>query len=252
MNDNRKTAIITGGAQGIGRILSDFLLEDQWKVAVIDIDEEALAEEAQRLEGQNQWIGLPCDITSWEAVVSAVESILAQTGSIDLLVNNAAIHANKPLAELEISEFRRVIDVNLTGALICAKACEKALRTSRGAIINICSTRAFQSEAHTEAYSASKGGIFALTHALAISLGPDIRVNCVSPGWIDVSAVRKSQTARQEALSETDHLQHPSGRVGNGYDIARMVKFLADPANSFITAQNFFVDGGMTRKMIYA
>jgi NAD(P)-dependent dehydrogenase (short-subunit alcohol dehydrogenase family) len=176
---------------------------------------------------------------------------LKKFGRIDLLVNNAAIHANKPISQLEISEFRRVIDVNLTGSFICAKTCEEELRKTKGSIINICSTRAFQSEANTEAYSASKGGIFALTHSLAVSLGPEIRVNCISPGWIDVSAVRKSQTAKQEPLSEADHKQHPAGRVGVAEDIARMVLFLANEENSFITAQNFIVDGGMTRKMIY-
>jgi NAD(P)-dependent dehydrogenase (short-subunit alcohol dehydrogenase family) len=251
MGNSNKTAIITGGAQGIGRIITDSLLKDGWKVAVFDIDGEALAEEAQRLEKQDLWTGFLCDITREEEVLSAVESAVGPEGRIDLLVNNAAIHANKPLAELEISAFRRVIDVNLTGALICAKACAKFLQTSKGSIINISSTRAFQSEANTEAYSASKGGIYALTHALAVSLGPDIRVNCISPGWIDVSAVRKSANSRQEELSVADHHQHPAGRVGNGYDIARMVKFLADPDNSFITGQNFFVDGGMSKKMIY-
>jgi len=250
MNDVR-TAVITGGAQGIGRVISDTLIREGWNVAVWDIDEEALVQESKRLKGVKNWAGIYCNVSCAGSVQVALLDTIKLFGQIYLLVNNAAIHANKPIAELEIAEFRKVLDVNLTGAFICVKACEQSLRQTNGSVINICSTRAFQSEPNTEAYSASKGGVYSLTHALAMSLGPNIRVNSISPGWIDVSAIRKSQTAHQEKLSEADHKQHPAGRVGVPEDIARMVLFLADEANSFITAQNFVVDGGMTRKMIY-
>lgn len=113
------------------------------------------------------------------------------------------------------------------------------------------STRAFQSEANTEAYSASKGGIVALTHALAASLGPDVKVNSISPGWIDVSAAKKKALAQQYEFRPEDHTQHPAGRVGKAQDIANMMLFLLKPENDFITGQNFVVDGGMTTKMIY-
>jgi NAD(P)-dependent dehydrogenase (short-subunit alcohol dehydrogenase family) len=118
------------------------------------------------------------------------------------------------------------------------------LRRAGGAaaIVNIASTRALQSEPNTEAYAASKGGIVALTHALAVSLGPAVRVNCISPGWIDV---------RASQLSDQDHAQHPVGRVGKPLDIAKLVLFLLSEDAGFITGQNFVVDGGMTRKMIY-
>lgn len=246
-----KTIVITGGAQGIGRVLAESMLTAGWNVAVWEFDEEALAEEAQQWSGEGRWAGLSCDVAAENEVARAVSETLRRFGRIDALVNNAAIHANKPLARLPVEEFRRVIDVNLTGALICTKYCEAELRRNRGSVVNLCSTRAFQSEADTEAYSASKGGIFALTHALAVSLGPDVRVNCISPGWIDVSAVKKSRHAQPENLSEADHRQHPAGRVGQAGDIVRMVQFLVHPDNSFVTAQNFVIDGGMTRKMIY-
>ena len=113
------------------------------------------------------------------------------------------------------------------------------------------STRAFQSEPNTEAYSASKGGIFAFTHALAMSAAPEVRVNSISPGWIDVSGVKKTSLAQQITLSQRDHEQHPAGRVGNAEDITRTILFLLDVRNDFITAQNIVIDGGMTRKMIY-
>ena len=111
------------------------------------------------------------------------------------------------------------------------------------------SSRALQSEPHSEAYAASKGGIVALTHAMAMSLGPEIRVNAISPGWIDVSALQKSGEA--ESLSDEDHAQHPVGRVGHVDDIAALVAFLISDKAGFITGQNHVVDGGMTRKMVY-
>jgi len=127
---------------------------------------------------------------------------------------------------------------------LLARAAEKALRQARGSIVTIASTRALMSEPDTESYSASKGGIIALTHALAVSLGPDIRVNCVSPGWIE--------TKKEGALRRKDHAQHPAGRVGTPRDIAEIVSWLLDQERSgFVTGANFVVDGGMTRKMIY-
>lgn len=245
------TAVITGGAQGIGRIIADFLEEEGWHVSVWDNDTEALEEERQRWKSHDSRLGIECNVTCAGSVQAALEQTVAKFGRLDLLVNNAAISANKPILELQVPEFRKVIDVNLTGPFICSKCCVPELVKTKGSIINICSTRAFQSEPNTEAYSASKGGVFALTHALAMSLGPDVRVNSISPGWIDVSSIRKSTTANQENLSGADHMQHPAGRVGDAVDIARAVLFLADPRNDFVTAQNFTVDGGMTRKMIY-
>jgi NAD(P)-dependent dehydrogenase (short-subunit alcohol dehydrogenase family) len=125
------------------------------------------------------------------------------------------------------------------------------LRRSRGTIVNIASTRALMSEPDTESYSASKGGLVALTHALAVSLGSDVRVNCISPGWIDVSSRQKRSRRQAEILSEADHAQHPVGRVGRVEDVAAMAVFLASAESGFVTGQNFVVDGGMTRKMIY-
>lgn len=247
----QKTAVITGGAQGIGRIIADFLEEEGWHISVWDKDTEALEEERQRWKRRQARIGIDCDVTCAGSVQSALEQTIKKFERLDLLVNNAAITANRPILELHVHEFRKVIDVNLTGPFICSKFCVPELARTKGSIINICSTRAFQSEPNTEAYSASKGGVFALTHALAMSLGPDIRVNSISPGWIDVSAIRKAADAMQENLSGADHMQHPAGRVGDPVDIARAVVYLADPRNDFVTGQNITVDGGMTRKMIY-
>lgn len=108
-----------------------------------------------------------------------------------------------------------------------------------------------QSEADTEAYSASKGGLVALTHALAVSLGPEIRLNCISPGWIDVRAWKKSSQRRPSQLRPEDHDQHPVGRVGQPADVAALTAFLISPEAGFMTGQNLILDAGMTRKMIY-
>jgi len=125
------------------------------------------------------------------------------------------------------------------------------LRAAQGAIVNVASTRALQSEPHTEAYSAAKGGVVALTHALAMSLGPAVRVNCVSPGWIDVRAWRKTTRRDTTPLSGADHAQHPVGRAGKPEDVAGLIAWLLSEEAGFVTGQNFVIDGGMTRKMIY-
>ncbi len=157
----------------------------------------------------------------------------------------------KPVTGLSIEEWDRVIGVNLTGMFLCMKHTAPHLKELKGAAVNIASTRALMSEPDTESYSASKGGIVALTHALAVSLGPDVRVNCISPGWIDVSNLKKASERVPEELTEADHVQHPAGRVGRAEDIASMVSYLLSDRAAFITGQNFVVDGGMTRKMIY-
>ena len=144
------------------------------------------------------------------------------------------------MEKLALREWNRRIGTNLTAAFLMTKHAATLLRRSGGAIVNIASTRALQSEPDTEAYAASKGGLVGLTHALAMSLGPEVRVNCVSPGWIAHTPVRKK-----------DHAQHPVGRVGRDQDIAALVAYLISDAAGFITGQNFVVDGGMTKKMIY-
>jgi len=245
-----KTAIITGGGQGIGRVTTQYLLTHGYRVAVWETDTDALAELREAFKASSaQILFVSCDVSNESNVRKAAEQTISHFGQIDALINNAAIMIEKPLDKLTLDEWNRVIGTNLTGAFLCAKHTAGYLAAQKGCIINLGSTRAFQSEPDTFAYSASKGGILALTHSLAVSLGPDVRVNAISPGWIDVSALRKK--SKPETLSPEDHAQHPAGRVGQADDIARMILFLMAPENSFITGQNFTVDGGMTRKMIY-
>ena len=247
-----RTAIITGGGQGIGRVATQYLLTHGYRVAVWEADTDALAELREAFKASSaQILFVSCDVSSEVNVRKAAEQTVTHFGQIDALINNAGIMIEKSLDKLTLDEWNRVIGTNLTGVFLCAKHTANYLANQKGCIINICSTRAFQSEPDTFPYSASKGGLLSLTHSLAVSLGPDIRVNAISPGWIDVSALKKKAKAKGDDLRPEDHLQHPAGRVGQADDIARMILFLIAPENSFITGQNFVVDGGMSRKMIY-
>lgn len=226
-----RVALVTGGAQGIGAGIASHLAARGWRVAVADI------------RGRSPHFFLRCDVAREPDVKRAIGRIIKRFGRLDALVNNAGLAGphDGPVEKLELRRWNRRLAVNLTGAFLMAKHCVPHLRRARGAIVNIASTRALQSEPDTEAYSASKGGLVALTHALANSLGPQIRVNCLSPGWI----------AHRSKVGKKDHRQHPVGRVGRVEDIAALVAFLLSDASGFTTGQNFVVDGGMTRKMIY-
>ena len=245
--------VVTGGAQGIGRGISRAFLRAGAHVFIVDHQGAALADAHLWLHTLAQHATfIPADI-SQPLDVQAVFDACAQQGGIDVLINNAGISYNGiPIEELTLEQFDRVMRVNVYGSFLCAKAAVPQMKEKgRGAIVNLASTRALMSEPNTEAYSASKGAIVALTHSLAVSLGPTIRVNCISPGWIDVTPHQQG-ALRGESLSERDHSQHPAGRVGNVDDIANACLYLCSQAAGFITGANWIIDGGMTRKMIYA
>ena len=228
-----KVAIVTGAAHGIGRAVALRLAHDGWRVVGVDRDP---VEEFAGLRG------VMADVGDEAAIGALVAGVAAREERLDAIVSNAGFMVRKPLAALTLAEWSGVLTTNLTALFLLARAGEAMLRATKGGIVAIASTRAHQSEANTESYSASKGGLVALTHALAISLGPDVRVNCISPGWIDVAG---------ETLSEADAAQHPVGRVGRPEDVAAMAAFLLGSESGFVTGAEFVVDGGMTRKMIY-
>jgi NAD(P)-dependent dehydrogenase (short-subunit alcohol dehydrogenase family) len=244
-----RVALITGGGQGIGRAIAQRLIDNDWRVALAEIDEEAGCEAKEELGERTFFI--QTDVGKEDDVIQCVAKLVDKFGRLDGLVNNAAIGAGKPIEDLSLAEWNRVIAVNLTGAFLCAREAVSHLRKTNGAIVNIASTRALQSEANTEAYSASKGGLVALTHALAVSLGPQVRVNCISPGWIETAEWKKRALRSKPDHTPQDLAQHPCGRVGTPEDIAAMVQFLLSDESGFITGANFTIDGGMTRKMIY-
>lgn len=237
-----KVAVVTGGERGVGRGIVETLLSDGWQVIAAGIDVEAGRLLEAQVEGALFEV---CDVGDEAAVSVLFERIRERYGRLDGLVLNAGIASPKrvDLDALALEDWEAVLRVNLTGPFLCAKHAAGLLKDSRGSIVSIASTRATMSEANTFAYSASKGGVVALTHSLAASLGPEVRVNAVSPGWIE--------TGDDGALSDSDHSQHLVGRVGRPKDIGEMVAFLLGEKSGFVTGQNFVVDGGMTKKMIY-
>jgi NAD(P)-dependent dehydrogenase (short-subunit alcohol dehydrogenase family) len=253
MTISNNVVFVTGAGQGIGKAIARALLQAGNRVCLAERDSEAGSSAAQELAALGPVHFVATDVAEEASVERAIAECVAHFGQLDGLVNNAGIASpeNGPIEQLSLATWNRVIGTNLTGMFLCSKHAVPELRKRRGAIVNIASTRALQSEAHTEAYVAAKGGVVALTHALAISLGPELRVNCISPGWIDVSAWKKPSQRKAAELRQQDHAQHPVGRVGRPEDIAALALFLLGSDAGFITGQNHIVDGGMTRKMIY-
>jgi NAD(P)-dependent dehydrogenase (short-subunit alcohol dehydrogenase family) len=235
-----RAAIVTGAARGIGRAIARRLAHDGWRVACADVEADAVGATAAEVGG----VAVTADVGSEADVEHLVAVTRARLGRIDAIVSNAGIGDFAPLATTTLAGWNRVLATNLTAAFLLAKAAQGDLARSRGSIVTIASTRAHMSEANTLAYSASKGGLVALTHALAIALAPQVRVNCISPGWID--------TGKHGQLSAADHAQHPVGRVGRPEDVAAAVAYLLSEGAEFITGAELIVDGGMTRKMIYS
>ncbi|MGB3711974.1 MAG: SDR family oxidoreductase [Erythrobacter sp.] len=249
---------ITGGAQGIGRACALHFAGLGWRVAALDRDEEALGELAD-LAPRERLLTLACDVGEEGAVGAAFARIEEWAGEDGLacLVNNAAKASPYcgPLENLSLADWNSWIDASLTAAFLCSRAAVPLLRRyyeasgEAASIVNMSSTRAVMSEPESFAYAASKGGIDALTHAMAVSLGPEVRVNAIRPGWIETRDWQKASEREEVEHREKDRAQHPAGRVGKPQDIAEAVEYLCSAG--FVTGQHLNVDGGMTVKMIY-
>lgn len=235
-NSDQKIVLITGGNGGIGKAISYEYKRAGYFVIVADKEGDGLHDAYFK-----------SDLSYPENVEKLMTDIFERFIDIDIIINNVGIGSGKTLTEITTEDFLKVMNTNLTCAFITSRELAKKRLTNKskyGRIINISSTRYLMCEKNNEPYSASKGGIVSLTRALAISLSEyNITVNCISPGWIE--------NVNYSNLTEEDHCQHPSGRVGKPTDIARACLFLSDPDNDFINGENIVIDGGMTRKMIY-
>lgn len=228
-----KNVLITGSSGLIGtELCKEFLLHG---FTVYGVDKKQNAD----LKNEN-FIFLKCDLSKKEDIVKAAQKIK----SLDVLINNAAKTdlTFKPFEKMTLKDWEDGIKVNLTSFFYFSQKLMPLLRRSKGSIVNISSTRHIQSEKNTEIYSASKGGIISLTHAMAVTQKHFVRVNSISPGWI---------ADPDKKLKTKDHDQHLTGRVGRPSDIAKMAIYLASDDAGFITGQDFIIDGGMTKKMIY-
>jgi NAD(P)-dependent dehydrogenase (short-subunit alcohol dehydrogenase family) len=226
-----KNIIITGASKGIGKAIAKSLRK-KYHIINIDIVEN-------KMDGVDFY---KCDLSDKGQILKTINKIKSNIDSLYALINNAAIFSHKILEKQTFEEWENIINTNLTAPYILSKEFVIFLKESQGHIINISSTRALMSEVGTEAYSASKGGISSLTHALSMSLSPEVKVNSITPGWIN--------TDENYLLTKNDNFQHPSGRVGIPDDVVDVVKFLLKN-RGFITGSDFVIDGGMTKKMIY-
>ncbi|WP_180954521.1 SDR family NAD(P)-dependent oxidoreductase [Bacillus sp. V5-8f] len=244
MSFSKKTVIVTGAGSGIGK---EVALEFGRKganviVAEKDVQKGSHTAAAIKEAGSNS-LFVETDVRSEADIKNAVDQALRHFGNLDILINNTGVSKFKPLLELEVDEWDDILATNLRSVFIASREAAKVMKPG-SSIVNISSTRAFMSEEGSEAYAASKGGIYAITHALAASLAERrIRVNCISPGWIEIGDYSQ--------LTEEDHNQHWSKRVGKPSDIAKACLYLCAEENDFVNGENITIDGGMTKKMIY-
>lgn len=221
-----KVVIVTGGAQGIGKCIAEEFRKQGALVEVID-----------KQEGLDHFVG---DLANKYAIEEFTKLVIEKYGKVDFIVNNA-LPLMKGIDECSYEEFEYALKVGVTAPFYMVKLLKNHLAEG-ASIVNISSSRDRMSQPQTESYTAAKGGIAALTHALAVSLAGKARVNSISPGWIDTD---------YKVYEGPDAYQQPAGRVGNPLDIANMVLFLCSKKAGFITGENICIDGGMTRQMIY-
>lgn len=225
MNFKNRVAVVTGGASGIGKAIVDTFIQLGAEVAMIDIKDNPY------------FVG---DLSDKNVLERFAAKVIEDYGRVDFLINNAP-PMMRGINDCTYEQFEKALAVGVTAPFYLAKLFNNYFAEG-AAIINISSSRDRQSQPNTESYTAAKGGIAALTHALAISLAGRVRVNSISPGWIDTT---------NTDYTGSDATQHPVGRVGKPADIAEMVMFLCSDKAGFITGENICIDGGMTKLMIY-
>ncbi|MGX6446016.1 SDR family oxidoreductase [Neobacillus sp. K501] len=242
MDFNNKVVIVTGSSNGIGAGIASEYIKCGAKVVMADIEEPA----GGHMNERSNLLFIKTDVREEKDIIQLMNKTNENFGRIDILINNAGKGLFKSPYDVTVEEWDDIIQTNLRSVFLCSREAARYMRTNEngGAIVNVASTRALMSEPNSEGYAATKGGIVAITHALAASFSEDlITVNAISPGWI--------HTGDYSQLTSLDHEQHFSKRVGKPSDIARACLYLTAKENDFVTGINLVVDGGMTRKMIY-
>ncbi len=247
MDFSEKVVVITGGANGIGRALCEAFLNAGAFVACMDTDKDAGEHLAAR--HQDRLLFFAGDAAEEHDLKRFSDAVLKKHGGVDYLVNNACVSKRGLLSDCSFEDFTYVLRLGVTGPYYLSLLFKDAFRKN-AAIVNIASSRAFQSQMDTESYTAAKGGILSLTHALAMSLCGRVRVNAICPGWIDTGAFHGEGNG-PAVFSEPDRLQHAVSRVGDPKDIVEAALFLLSEHAGFITGTSLTVDGGMTKRMIY-
>ncbi len=238
MECKNKGIIITGGNNGIGLHLCKEFLKLDYNVYMIDKDESI-----KNCLNNKKMHFFSGDLSIKEDLINFYEFVKNDTNDIHALINNACVSKGGILSECSYEDLDYVLGVGLKAPYMLSLLFKKDLVNNKGSIINVASSRAFQSQEDTEAYSCAKGGIVALTHALSISLKGNVRVNAIAPGWIDVC---------EDGIQTTeDKLAIPVERVGSAQDIFNLVTFLLDNKSGFINGETITIDGGMSKQMIY-
>ena len=249
MDFTGKRILVTGSSRGIGRAVADEFLSSGGRVAINGRTPESTHEGVRALGGDAALCTAPGDVGTLAGCRAVVEAAVEGLGGLDILINSAGVGDYAPFAETTEAMWDAAIDVNLKGTFFCSQLALDDLRAARGNVVNIASDAGLIGEAGLSAYCASKGGVVNLTRALAIELAPDVRVNCVCPGYVDTDMVRRDgieqaddPVAHEQALID----YAPLKRIAHPAEIAKAIAYLASDDAIFVTGAALPIDGGTT------
>ena len=245
-----KVALVTGAGKGIGKGCAEVLSRYGARIAVVDIDTAAGPQTAKGIEANGgHAVFLPADVSKAAEVQNMVAQLIELFGRLDILINNAGYHISKSVEDTSEEEWDYILDTNLRSVFLCSKYAIPYLRKTRGAIVNMASMVGLVGQRNAGAYSATKGGIIAMTKGMALDFAKDgIRVNCICPGWVETPLVEDwfSQQADPQAAKTYIFARHPLGRIATPEEVGDAAVFLCSEASSFVTGVTLPLDGGVT------
>jgi NAD(P)-dependent dehydrogenase (short-subunit alcohol dehydrogenase family) len=248
-----KAAIVTGAGKGIGWGIAKVFVEEGAKVVIVDWDEESGKKTAKELhDAGGDTLFVKCDVSDEDQVKAMYNTAVQTYGDIDVLVNNAGVGVYKAFMDATMADWDRALSINLKGQILCSRSAVPQMeKKGKGAIVNISSVHAFQTVNGVAPYATSKGGVFALTHAMAIDLAPTIRVNAIAPGWIYTPLIQSIFDSYSDPAGQRKEIERRAlmKRIGTPEEIGHAAAFLASDEASFITGVQLFVDGGLTAQL---